>query len=37
MTVQSQCAQRGANRWIAHSKLSKVCVSPASVTSNERS
>jgi hypothetical protein len=25
---QPQCAHEGASRWIAHSKLSKVCASP---------
>src|SRR5687767_6596502 len=33
MILQPQCAQVGATAWIAHSKLSKVSVEPAIVTS----
>src|SRR5688500_5989202 len=34
MMRKSQWAQRGANAWIAHSKLSNVCDCPAITTSN---
>ena len=33
MTVHSQCSQRGAIAWIAHSKLSNTWVAPATVIS----
>jgi hypothetical protein len=33
ITMQPQCSQRGAIRWIAHSKLSNTCTAPAACTS----
>src|SRR5438552_5247934 len=33
ITRQPQCSHTGASAWIAHSKLSKTCVSPARYTS----
>jgi hypothetical protein len=34
MIAQAQCSHRGAIIWIAHSKLSKVCVVPPMLTLN---
>ena len=33
-TRQPQCSHTGAIAWIAHSRLSKTCCSPAALTSN---
>lgn len=35
MIRQPQCVQEGASAWIAHSKLSKVCLLPSWITTNE--
>jgi hypothetical protein len=34
MIAHAQCSQRGAIIWMAHSKLSNVCVVPSIVTLN---
>jgi hypothetical protein len=34
MMTHEQCSQRGATMWMAHSKLSNVCVAPLIVTLN---